>query len=516
MMRKTILMLVLVPAIVVCACAETAKPMDARNLSTDLKKLTAYSTALEGMLGEMNRLRKTVKGTKRGHFTSDEHDKIENLLFRYLGLRESLWGIVDKYRDYKENFGESEDQTKAFILAFNAALHLAYYSSTLVHTFMDEPAVIDKLNERYHRSDIPRGSYDKIFRSLTNVDNVRGLKAAWVLYEEEVKNDRSMVRKVARKDAAYGRLVTQNLALYRRAEKQIEKILEENSLLLPGVRNKLRHSAVTEFALKSKRAIGDSLYTIRGILFVNVSRIRAPMSANLKLNEEQLKRVRALMKPGDIVLTYSSGYMSNIFLPGAFKHGITYVGLPEDREALVKTAPPKGTPDAKVEKMKKDMTVEKLPSGQKADLIEAVAEGVIFNSLESITDEHINRMLVLRPKLSGKEVAQALNTVFLLLGNTYDFHFDFGDGTHHCCTEVIYRALHENGAIKFELTSRMGIPTLSADDIINGFLEGKSGKGAFEFVVFVERDESAKGNVTTVHTGDNGLKRLRALMAATE
>lgn len=498
------------------SAAGAGKPMDARDLSTDLKKLTAYSNALQGMLGEMNRLRKTVKGIKRGHFTSDEHDKIENLLFRYLALRESLWGIVNRYRDYKENFGDDEDQTKAFVLAFNAALHLAYYSSTLVQAFMDEPAVIDKLNERYHRSDIPRGTYDKIFRSLTDVDNIRALKAAWVLYQQELEDGGSMVSKLVRKDPAYGRLVAQNLKLYRSADRQIEDILEKNSLLLPGVRNKLRHSAVTEFALKSKQAIGDGLYTIRGILFVNVSRIRAPMSANLKLTEEQLKKVRALMKPGDIVLTYSSGYMSNIFLPGQFKHGITYVGLPEDREGLAKAAPPKGTPEAGLDKMKNDMAIEELPSGQKADLIEAVAEGVIFNSLESITDEHINRMLVLRPKLPDKEVAEALNTVFLLLGNTYDFHFDFGDGTHHCCTEVIYRALHGQGPIKFELTRRMGIPTLSADDIINGFLNAESGKKPFDFVLLAERDKSAEGSAAVVHTGEKGFKRLRALMTAAE
>jgi len=506
---------VLLSVLTCTASAASSRAMDAQDLSTDLKRLSAYSTALEGMLGEMNRLRKTIKGSKRGHYTSGEHDKIESLLFRYLCVRESLWGIVNKYRDYKEDFGKDEDQTKAFVLAFNAALHLAYYSSTLVQTFMDEPAVIDKLNERYHRSDIPRGTYDRLFRNVTDVENVRALKAAWVLYEEEVKYDESMVRKLARKDPAYGKLVTQNLALYRKAEKQIESILEENSLMLPGVRNKLRHSAITEFALKSRREIGDGLYTIRGMLFVNVSRIRAPMSANLKLTEKQLERVRSLMKPGDIVLTYSSGYMSNIFLPGTFKHGITYVGLPEQRKSLG-AAPPKGTPEAKVEKMTKDMMVEKLPTGQKADLIEAVAEGVIFNSLESITDEHINRMLVLRPKLSNREVAEELNTVFLLLGNTYDFHFDFGDGTHHCCTEVIYRALHEQGPVKFELTSRMGIPTLSADDIINGFIKAESGKKPFDFVLLAERDASAEGSAALVHTGRKGLARLCKLMSGAE
>jgi hypothetical protein len=38
-----------------------------------------------------------------------------------------------------------------------------------------------------------------------------------------------------------------------------------------------------------------------------------------------------------------------------------------------------------------------------ADVIEAVGEGVIFNHLGHIMDTHINRLLVLRPKVNRDE-----------------------------------------------------------------------------------------------------------------
>ena len=41
--------------------------------------------------------------------------------------------------------------------------------------------------------------------------------------------------------------------------------------------------------------------------------------------------LRGLVQPGDLILTYSMGYMSNVFLPGVFKHGITFVGSPRQR-----------------------------------------------------------------------------------------------------------------------------------------------------------------------------------------
>ena len=33
-----------------------------------------------------------------------------------------------------------------------------------------------------------------------------------------------------------------------------------------------------------------------------------------------------MLKPGDLVLTYTAGYTSDVFIPGAFKHGITCMG----------------------------------------------------------------------------------------------------------------------------------------------------------------------------------------------
>ena len=44
-----------------------------------------------------------------------------------------------------------------------------------------------------------------------------------------------------------------------------------------------------------------------------------------------------------------------------------------------------------------------LPSGHEADLIEAVAEGVVFNSLEYLLSSNVSRLVVLRPRLTTQE-----------------------------------------------------------------------------------------------------------------
>ena len=55
------------------------------------------------------------------------------------------------------------------------------------------------------------------------------------------------------------------------------------------------------------------------------------------------------LRPGDLILTYTAGYISDVFIPGAFKHGITYVGSPQQREqaGLEANALPAMAPDAR-------------------------------------------------------------------------------------------------------------------------------------------------------------------------
>ena len=133
-------------------------------LDADLRRLDAISHELQRQLLEMGRLRETVGMKQRGgYYTSDEHDQIESLLFRYSACREALWDMVDAARDEQDRFNESDEQVKAVLIGFSAALHLTYYGSMLVATFLDEPVVVDKLNEGYYRTGIPRGTYDHIF-----------------------------------------------------------------------------------------------------------------------------------------------------------------------------------------------------------------------------------------------------------------------------------------------------------------------------------------------------------------
>ena len=203
--------------------------------------------------------------------------------------------------------------------------------------------------------------------------------------------------------------------------------------------------------------------------------------------------------------------MSSVFIPGAFKHGITFIGSPQQRKSLALT--PQDLPPS--ERFQEDVLARNLQqmtleNGSQADMIEAVAEGVIFNNLGHIMDTHINRMLVLRPKFSGTEQRAYLAGIFSYLGDGYDFRFDFSDSTYQVCTEVIYRELDGKAGTRFSLTERAGHPTLSADDISNYYLE--STPPAFDFVLYAEEDLASVGHDAKILVGATGAARVKELM----
>ena len=484
-------------------------------LTADLRRLNALSREFQQQLGEMRLLQETIGMKERGGFyTSDEHDQIESLLFRYLGCRAALWAMVEAAREGQDRFTESDEKVKAFLIGFGAALHLTYYGSTLVGTFLDEPVVIAKLNEAHHRSGIPRGSYDRIFEGVTSIDNIEAVRTAWELFRAEADNETSRVARILAADSDYRTLVDQFATLYQGTATQTQTILEQSSLLLPEVRNRLRHSEITALAKKALEIHQDHLYAARAVLFLKVSRLRSPVAKTVDFSADQIQRVKSALAPGDLVLTFKAGYMSNIFLPGVFKHGITYVGSPSQRRQAGVTPDQIGTaPGGKREKLRADLAYARLPSGHEADLIEAVAEGVIFNSLNDLLSKEVNRLVVLRPRLTTEERCEALLAIFRLLGSGYDFKFDFNDGTFQCCTEVIYRAFHARGEVDLPLTPRMGSQTLSADDIVHYYLAAEpneSDPSPFEFVLLAEKDPASSS--ARILTGAEGRTRLVELM----
>lgn len=473
-----------------------------QSLNAHLHTIQAIAPHLGELDSEFAKLPRAAE-IDRDFFNAQETEEFETLLFQFLAMQSTLWDIVNSYGGLEADFPADEIETKAHVISITATLMMASHTAFVVAHFAGEPLAIKQLNEVYYRSEIPFGSYDRMRENVTLPDLLESVTQTKLSYAREMADSQSALAILSINDEEYASLIKQIPYLQATAETRLQQV----SRYFPSHRN------AVEITRKDKQKQHKTLYAMRSFLFKEVSRLKDPSAHVVTFTNTQKQEIFNLLKPGDLILTYTAGYMSDVFIPGVFKHGITYIGTADDRKSLGLSAdalPPNERFDDS--KLSANLQVLTLPDGSRADMIEAVAEGVIFNNLEHILDTHINRMLVLRPRLSDAERAGFLVEVFSYLGDGYDFRFDFADASKQVCTEVIYRAINGKGSINFSLTERAGHETLSADDVANYHLNSK----AFDFVLLADTDPDSKNDEARVFSGSEGESRIKALMNATK
>ncbi len=190
----------------------------------------------------------------------------------------------------------------------------------------------------------------------------------------------------------------------------------------------------------------------------------------------QIEEMEELLEPGDILLERRNWYLSNAFLPGFWPHAALYIGREADLARL-------GILDESAVRARLSEWRQTDAHGWPKTVIEAVSEGVIFNSLEhSMQADYV---AVLRPRLPQQRIAEAIVRAFSHEGKPYDFEFDFFSSDKLVCTEVIYRSYE--GLLHFPLVKVMGRDTLPAIEIIRKFAAEHEGESPeLGFVAFLD------------------------------
>ncbi len=475
-----------------------------------IAKLDAHLTK------EVEQLHANMQDWMRHGFTSQETELIGQALFRFSVANNMLWEKVSANRHATLSTTNGPAETRAFMAAFAAAAVLRKQSSAFLEGFSSRPVfqelkIAAKLNERYQGYDLDPGTFDAVFYAVTFTENIKNLKTAADMLAAQLADKDSLATTVSTSEPAFASLCQLGMQRYQEGEALTQKILKRKSVLFPNLENQARHHALSAGMRTAFGQFMTDAYGFQGWLYNSVSDIKNPGTGPIDFNPRQMATIKAALEPGDLILTYTAGYMSNIFLPGKFKHGMTYVGTVEQRRQASITEVLAGRfPQARIDAIRADLAVEQLDTGYDADVIEAVAEGVIFSSLDYLFKTHVNRLVVLRPRLTPRERAEALATVFALRGSQYDFDFDFEDTSNQCCTEVIYRAYNGKGDIRFNLVRRMAVKTLSADDIIHYHL--KSDSPVFDLVLLAEENRQSPIRAARILQGEAATQRLTELM----
>ncbi len=484
-------------------------PYSLERTQSDLTTLKALTREMEALNTQMTRM------WGQRPFTPDqieqENEKIEMMLFRFINARDALHDLLTYYQ---HSSGETPDiHTRGAVIGMSAGLNLSYYESRIAALFLGQKQLLSIMNAAHPQFEIPEGLHTKILSEITDANHGKALVLSWHLFSAELKDPDGPLSHLLKTDPVYAEVIQDLFTLYTDTFIQIDYLQYAVRYGVSDLSNGVSNGRLHKISEEMKHAVGEDSYKTRGFLFKNVARIKTTSFHLAQFSDEQVSEIKSKLQPGDVILTYTAGYMSDVFLPGSFKHGITYIGSVEERkaaglseQALAQAA----VSDHQREELLARLNLEKTPEGDPVNVIEAVAEGVMMHSLDHLLATHINRLVVLRPNITPLEKQQQLITLFQYVGADYDFKFDFLNDSYQCCTELVYRSLNEKGSIEFTLSSLKGRWVLDADGIAEyAVLKNPE---AFELILFTDTAPKSEGYKAILYEGDEAATQLKALL----
>ena len=383
----------------------------------------------------------------------------------YLDLRSTLLKTVWLYRGDNTQAPVAADdplEARAFLTAYTAAVLLVEKAWLIYDTFRVDPITREQLDRGDLAWDIPPGTFSNIERSLTNQSVMAELQVALRRFD----SDRAAGS--FPQEAPWGDLAARAL-LSRPA------VVET----LDGIGRRRLERTFREMV----RQIRAPAAEITPVISMAISRFRfreRPPHRGL-ISPTQLEDLRAVLKPGDILIERRNWYISNTLLPGFWPHAALYLGSYEELSALGVAADPRAAPHMSDFQGRDEL-------GHDFAVLEAIGEGVIFTSFEHSVGE-ADAVAVLRPMLSDDELRDALGRALSHRGKEYDFDFDFETTDRLVCTELIFRAY--DGILEIpEMRLIMGKPRITASDYVRMWADGReSGSPQLELVRFLDFDE---------------------------
>lgn len=416
----------------------------------DCATLRSISSGVKTLAEHMQQAQADMGARERGYFMPDEDDRVRRIVLAYRNYRIALFAIIEHYRHLDE-FEDELDRQRSFLLAFGSAVILFNWSSLLVETYRDIPHIRAKLNEADPKFGIDANLFETICDSLNNVDNLVQLRDAADLFD-----DPDTWQDAVANDPDFGWLIPE-------IQRQYDRVRRSHVDIFTGHMRRRLHNLKD----KARQPLRDAVYSLRSWAMDVFGNTWLTMAEYPVVPQPHIDQFLEIMQPGDFFIVRPEQKASTVFLPGWWTHVALYHGGAGALRALDTGS----------------HVADAMPTLADPNLltIEALAAGVVCNPMERTM--RVDHALAVRPKLTAAEQAQAMNNAFGHLGKPYDFEFDFSRSDRLVCTELLYRAYHGLGDIAFSPVTRLGRPTISADDVaayIQQTLE--SGADTFELL----------------------------------
>jgi len=400
----------------------------------------------------------------------------------------SLWGAVGdrihvlealSHRYAPEpSAGEGLGADGARGLQLHRAAFLARYRHAMefIERIERNPALHDLLDELHPQAGLPAGAYAELKLRYLHVARASEFAALELL----------------------GRTISSPMPtlLAPGAEADARRILELGRGVGPRLTVENAWAVVRDVARDLRMPAQEGLARLLG-------EVRVRRQGESLVSPVQIAALPGRLEPGDILLERREWYLTNAGIPGFWPHAALYVGTRDERERFFADPDTRAwlaelgvdSFEALLAERHPDALVrsQRLEEGHPRRVLEAIAEGVVFTSLEH--SAAADSLAVLRPRLTRRERAVALLRAFGHAGRPYDYDFDFATDAALVCSELVYKAYQPgegSRGLRLPLSEVAGRLLMSPNEIARLYAEERGRPDAqLDFVLLLDGDEGS-------------------------
>ena len=418
-------------------------------LQAQARSVTHLATYLEELRCAAQQLREFATVRERGYFSPSEEEAARQLLVSYWMARAALYEVMLAYRDAVD-IPPALRPTR-FLIAYAAAILLVDAARFLRESYHDQPAIRAQLNRGDPVFGIPAEVYDTVQRSLTKPQHIWHLYHAVRFHAEHTDELRALGSES---------LLAPLVDIVDRKGHRLQVSFEDYATA--RLRVHFREGA----NVLRRTLVEQALYGLQKLACLLVTDKYVRPGHQPALPFDVAEELRALLRPGDVIMNRKDFAMTNYFLPGYWPHAALYLGSPHDLERMGLRQ------HAEFEPRWRRLLA--LDQEEPRRVLEALRDGVWLRSLRN--PFRADAVAVVRPRLDDDGIARAIGRGMVHESKPYDFDFDLSRSDRLVCTEVIYRSYDGIGGIHFSLMRRAGRLTIAAEDLLRMALD----RNAFE------------------------------------
>ena len=388
---------------------------------------------------------------------------------------------IERYQaDWWRLKGDAKED--AFLVSYAAMLANYRASLEFIRAAEANPELDKVLNDAVPELGLPTGTYAKLKFQNLGVRIATEFAASEVTLKTFTSGRQEKLRELIKADGEY---------IWKAGRGKAELLTAKNALNI------------------LKRGAGSTWLPIQTGVSEWMGDTKVYRIGKSLVSEKQVAALQMKLMPGDVMLVRHEWYLSNVGLPGFWPHATLYIGTPEERQKFFTDTEVQSWLKAQGET---NGDLEALLQTRSADaynqsinptnphpvrVIEAISEGVSLTALEHALD--CDSMVVLRPRLSKVEKAQAILRAFHYVGRPYDFNFDFSTDAELVCTELVYKSYEPAAGftgLKLPTVEMLGRQVTPANEFAKLF-DAQYGKPEqeFDFVSFLDGRERTKNAV---------------------